>query len=81
MIMTVAFWTLAGERAIKTVAQSALAFLGSGSVGLFEINWPNLLSVALGAGLLSILTSITVPSKATKEAVRTEMFTKAQAKK
>ena len=81
MIMTAAFWKLAGERAIKTVAQSALAFIGSGTVGLFELNWPNLLSVALGAGLLSILTSVAIPSAATKEAVRAEMFEKAQAKK
>jgi len=52
------FWTYAGERAIKTVAQSALAFLGTGTVGLFTIDWFSLGSVSLGAGLLSILTSI-----------------------
>jgi len=80
MIMTVAFWKMAGERAIKTVAQSALAFIGSGTVGLFDLNWPNLLSVALGAGLLSILTSIAVPSAATKNAVRNELASKAQAR-
>ena len=51
-------WSYAGERAIKTVAQSALAVLGSGSVGLFTVDWVNLASVSLGAGLLSILTSI-----------------------
>lgn len=52
------FWSYAGERAIKTVAQSALAVLGSGTVGLFTVDWTNLLSVSLGAGLLSILTSV-----------------------
>ncbi len=52
------FWSYAGERAIKTVAQSALAFLGSGSIGLFAIDWPGLVSVSLGAGLLSLLTSV-----------------------
>ena len=52
------FWSYAGERAIKTVAQAALAFLGSGSVGLFTIDWAGLASVALGAGLLSLLTSV-----------------------
>ena len=52
------FWTYAGERAIKTVAQSALAFLGGGTVGLFAIDWYSLASVSLGAGLLSVLTSI-----------------------
>jgi threonine dehydrogenase-like Zn-dependent dehydrogenase len=52
------FWSYAGERAIKTVAQSAIAFLGSGSIGLFTIDWASLASVSLGAGLLSILTSV-----------------------
>ena len=57
-IFSVEFWSYAGERAIKTVAQSALAVLGSGSIGLFTVDWVNLASVSLGAGLLSILTSI-----------------------
>lgn len=52
------FWSYAGERAIKTVAQAALAFLGTGTVGLFTIDWTSLASVSLGSGLLSILTSI-----------------------
>lgn len=52
------FWSYAGERAIKTVAQAALAFLGTGSVGLFTIDWYSMASVSLGAGFLSILTSI-----------------------
>jgi hypothetical protein len=52
------FWSYAGERAIKTVAQAALAFIGSGSVGLFTIDWASLASVSLGAGFLSVLTSV-----------------------
>ena len=59
------FWNYAGERAIKTVAQSALAFFGTGSIGLFELDLVTLTSVSLGAGLFSILTSIvTVNGKA-----------------
>ena len=58
-IFSVEFWRdYAGERAVKTVAQTAIAFLGSGSVGLFTIDWAGLASVSLGAGLLSILTSV-----------------------
>lgn len=57
-MFTLEFWNYAGERAIKTLAQSALAYLGTGTVGLFEIDWTGLASVSLGAGLLSILTSI-----------------------
>lgn len=52
------FWNYAGERALKTVAQAAIAFLGTGTIGLFEIDWASLASVSLGAGFLSILTSI-----------------------
>ena len=52
------FWNYAGERAIKTVAQAAIAYIGSGTVGLFEIDWAGMASVSLGAGLLSVLTSI-----------------------
>lgn len=52
------FWSYAGERSVKTVAQAALAFLGTGSMGLFTIDWVSLASVSLGAGLLSVLTSV-----------------------
>ena len=43
---------------IEPVPRTAIAFLGSGSVGLFTIDWAGLASVSLGAGLLSILTSV-----------------------
>ena len=57
-MFSIEFWSYAGERAIKTVAQSAVAFLGTGTIGLFEIDWVSIASVSLGAGLLSVLTSI-----------------------
>jgi hypothetical protein len=52
------FWSYSGERAIKTISQTALAYLGTGTIGLFEIDWAGIASVSLGAGLLSVLTSI-----------------------
>jgi hypothetical protein len=52
------FWEYAGERAIKTFAQTAIATLGAGTVGLFAIDWSALISVAGGAAFLSILTSV-----------------------
>lgn len=57
-IFSLEFLNYAGERAVKTVAQAAIAFLGSGSIGLFAIDWAGLASVSLGAGLLSLLTSV-----------------------
>jgi hypothetical protein len=52
------FWNYSAERAIKTFAQAAIAFLGAGSVGLFAIDWAALISVAGGAAFLSLLTSV-----------------------
>ena len=47
----------AGIRAIKTVAQSAIATIGTSAV-LDEVNWIVVLSASALAGILSILTSI-----------------------
>lgn len=52
------FWEYSTERAVKTFAQSALAFLGAGTAGLFAIDWAALVSVAGLAALLSLLTSV-----------------------
>lgn len=57
-IFSLEFWSYAGERAVKTLAQAALAYLGTGTVGLLSIDFVTLLSVAGGAALLSVLTSI-----------------------
>ena len=47
----------AGVRAIKTVAQTAVAMIGSSMV-LSEVDWLVVASGAALAGLLSLLTSI-----------------------
>lgn len=47
----------AGIRALKTVAQSAIATLGVSSL-LSEVDWLAVGSAALLAGILSLLTSI-----------------------
>jgi threonine dehydrogenase-like Zn-dependent dehydrogenase len=52
------FWVSAAERALKTVAQSVVAVLGVGAVGILAVDWVQTLSVAAAAGLASILTSI-----------------------
>lgn len=47
----------AGIRAIKTMAQTAIATIGS-SVLFGDINWAVVGSAALTAGILSLLTSL-----------------------
>lgn len=47
----------AGVRAIKTVAQTAVATIGTTAV-LSEVNWVSVVSASVLAGILSLLTSV-----------------------
>ena len=47
----------AGIRAIKTVAQTAVATIGTSAV-LSEVNWIAVASASILAGILSLLTSV-----------------------
>ena len=47
----------AGIRAIKTVAQTAIAMTGTTTL-LSEVNWIAVLETAILAGLLSVMTSL-----------------------
>lgn len=47
----------AAVRAVKTVAQTAVATVGAAAF-LDEVNWLSVLSASLLAGVLSVLTSI-----------------------
>lgn len=47
----------AGIRAIKTMAQSAIATIGS-SLAMGDVNWKLVLSASVLAGILSLLTSL-----------------------
>ena len=55
------YWTkwikAAGIRAIKTVAQTAVATIGTSAV-MGEVNWIVVGSASLLAGILSLLTSV-----------------------
>jgi hypothetical protein len=48
----------AGIRAIKTVAQTAVGVIGTGALGVFDVDWVTIASVSVMAGVLSILTSL-----------------------
>lgn len=56
--MSKKWWKCAGIRAIKTMAQTAVAMLGTNAVGMTDIDWLNVASVAIVAGVASMLTSI-----------------------
>ena len=51
------WWKAAGIRAVRTVAQTAVATIGT-AVMLDEVNWLMVGSAALLAGVLSLLTSV-----------------------
>ena len=47
----------AGIRAVKTIAQTAVATIGTSAV-LTEVNWMMVFSASMLAGILSLLTSV-----------------------
>ena len=51
------WWSEVAERSIKTIAQTALATIGTAAV-ITDVNWIVVGSAALLAGVLSVLTSI-----------------------
>ena len=55
--MTKTWFKAAGVRALKTVAQTAVATIGTTAV-ISEVNWLMVGSASLLAGILSMLTSI-----------------------
>ena len=51
------WWIAAGVRAIRTVAQTAVAAIGVSAL-LSDVNWAAALSTAALSGVLSLLTSV-----------------------
>ncbi|MGM9578606.1 MAG: holin [Evtepia sp.] len=52
-----AWWKAAGVRAVKTIAQTAIGCIGA-SVVLSDVSWPVVVSAAVLAGVVSLLTSV-----------------------
>jgi hypothetical protein len=57
MIFTKKWWKCAGIRALKTVAQSALASIPA-AVTIAEVDWLTVAGIAALAGVISLLTSL-----------------------
>ena len=48
----------AGIRAVKTMAETALAVVGTNTVGITDVDWCGVLSACLLSGVLTLLTCI-----------------------
>lgn len=57
-LLNKSWWTASAVRMIKTIAQSAVASIGTTSITMGEVNWIVVGSTALLAGILSLLTSL-----------------------
>ncbi len=55
--MSKQWWKAAGLRAVKTVAQTAVALISTNLL-IEEVNWAMVASASVLAGLLSLLTSV-----------------------
>jgi hypothetical protein len=55
--MSKIWWKAAAVRAVKTMAQTAVATIGSSMV-ISEVNWAMVGSASVLAGVLSLLTSV-----------------------
>jgi hypothetical protein len=58
-VFTVIFWKQTAERAIKSAAQALLGlWIGAEAFNAWDIDWKKAGGVALGAVILSVLTSL-----------------------
>lgn len=48
----------AGIRAVKTVAETALALIGTNTMGITEVNWAGVVSACALSGVIALLTCI-----------------------
>lgn len=48
----------AGVRTAKTMAETALALIGTNTIGITEVNWVGVLSACALSGVITVLTCI-----------------------
>ena len=70
--MGVEFWKATGIRALRTFCQVIVALVGTGAIGITEVDWLSAASVAATSAVMSVITSIAtglpeVPTTESKE--------------
>lgn len=48
----------AGVRVVKTMAETALALIGTNTIGITEVDWAGVLSACALSGVIALLTCI-----------------------
>ncbi|MEU1731380.1 holin [Streptosporangium sp. NPDC020145] len=61
-LLTTAYWADTIERMVRAASSSALATLGVGQLGLLDVDWAAVASVAGMAAVVSMLTSVAAGS-------------------
>jgi hypothetical protein len=83
MLTTPQFWASSIETAIRTAAAAALGVIGADQlITALDVDWATVGGVALLAAVVSVLTSVAVPSpdiRAAKAAVRAQAIAEAEA--
>ena len=62
-MFTLVFWKATFERIIASIAGGALAIIGADTFGVVQADWLGIASVALGAGVVSLLKALAVGAK------------------
>ena len=55
---TLKWFKAAGIRTLKTMAETALALIGTNTIGITDVDWLGLLSACALSGVVTILTCI-----------------------
>ena len=69
-MMTIAFWKTAGETALRVAAAAALGVIGTSELSALDVDWGQIGGIALLAGIVSLLTSISIPTPEVRAAKR-----------
>lgn len=62
-MFTLSFWKATAERIVASIAGGALGAIGADTFGVIQADWQGIASVALGAGVVSLLKALAFGGK------------------